>query len=277
MNTENIIYGLIDKTTQELRYIGKSVSGIERPREHFKPCNLKGNSYKQNWIKKCLAEGNKPEIIIIESFDNPETLFEAEIFYIAYFRGLGCKLTNLTDGGEGNIGWHPSEETLKKQSEAALKRDKSSYQNPHNKKEHKVIDGEKYRNCTKCKQDKQLFCYSKRVKEKNALQIYCKSCNTVINEEWREKNPTPTLSEENYNKSRLPGAIAGGESSKTPERRKQASEQRSKAIRAIHIETGEILKFESALKAKEAGFQNSNIGVAIKKGKPYKKYIWLFD
>jgi hypothetical protein len=43
---------------------------------------------------------------------------------------------------------------------------------------------------------------------------------------------------------------------------------------AVHIDDGSVLKFDSALKAKELGFDNTNISDSIKTGIPYKKYRW---
>ncbi len=271
---QNIIYALIDKFTGELRYIGKSVSGICRPKEHFKPCNLKNNSYKTNWVRQHIAKGEKPEIVILESFEDPNSLFEAEMFWIAYYKGLGSRLTNLTDGGEGNIGWKPSNETIENQRKAALNRDKTPYQDPHNRKEHILIDGCEYRSCPSCKQNKPVNHFHKN---SNRWQPYCKSCRNVVLKEWRKENPLPTLSDEEYNKSRLPGAIAGGKALMAKPGAKEAiSKRMSKAVQGVHVVTGEIITFSSALEAKKAGFQNSNLGQAIRNNKPYKNYTWKF-
>ncbi|MGH9024078.1 MAG: NUMOD3 domain-containing DNA-binding protein, partial [Acidimicrobiia bacterium] len=45
-----------------------------------------------------------PEIEVLEEYDRPEDLPEAERFWIAYYRSLGCRLTNLTNGGDGASG-----------------------------------------------------------------------------------------------------------------------------------------------------------------------------
>lgn len=101
MMNKYLIYGLIDPITNELRYIGRSSSGLQRPRCHFTPCILKKEkNHCHNWIKSLINKNLKPEIIIIETFDNSNNLNEAEIYWIAYFKFLGCNLTNLTDGGQ---------------------------------------------------------------------------------------------------------------------------------------------------------------------------------
>ncbi len=96
-----LIYGLFDPRTEELRYVGKSCSGLERPRQHIKPRLLKARTHKNSWLKSLLSEGLRPEIDVLEEHAGPETLNEAERFFIAYFRGIGCRLTNGTDGGDG--------------------------------------------------------------------------------------------------------------------------------------------------------------------------------
>lgn len=54
-----------------------------------------------------MKEGLQPEIVIVEEFDESIELNEAEIFWIAYLRGIGCDLTNMTDGGGGTRGLEP--------------------------------------------------------------------------------------------------------------------------------------------------------------------------
>lgn len=276
MNNKNIVYGLVDKDTNEIRYIGKSTSGLERPREHFKPCNLKGNTHKVNWIKLCLSKNKKPEIIIIEECTNPEDLFSAEAFWINYYK-LNGNLTNCTNGFEGTLGRECSNETREKIGKkiSISRKGKPLPEGMHLPKQIIEIGGIKYRNCSKCLIDKPLESFSLKRKQKT-YQGYCKSCALEYEQNYRKENPSPTLPEAEYNASRLPGARAGGEASKSPERRKQTSEMRSKAVIATHIDTNEVLKFKSAIAAKEAGFQNTNIGQAIKFNKPYKNYKWKF-
>lgn len=119
-----IIYGLIDPRDLCLRYVGKSSSGMRRPRAHFAPSRLKENTHKDHWIAAVLRDGLIPEIAVLEECVE-DALVEAEQFYIAYFRSLGCKLTNATDGGEGAPGVRPSEATRKKMSATRKGRPKS--------------------------------------------------------------------------------------------------------------------------------------------------------
>ncbi len=69
------------------------------------------------WIRKLLSKGVLPTIEVVEEKTSHEDLIEAERFYISYFRSLGFKLTNHTDGGEGCIGYKHTAEAKKQMSE----------------------------------------------------------------------------------------------------------------------------------------------------------------
>jgi group I intron endonuclease len=114
MKCNNIIYGLIDPRDGELRYVGKSVRGLKR----FYGKNTH-RAYCSNWIKSLRNKGLNYEVIILEETNN---LVEAERRLIKLFRTLGYKLTNMTDGGEGTVGFKMSEETKKKIGKKALGR-----------------------------------------------------------------------------------------------------------------------------------------------------------
>jgi hypothetical protein len=271
----NFVYGLVDPRNDQVRYIGKTEEGYSRLSEHLKPRSLAKDTRKDRWLKQLISLGLKPIFNVLEEFDNPDVLFEAEEFWEDYYRFLGANLTNSVKCGGGTRGYKHKNETIDKLKEKAIARDKTNYQNPHNKKANIMVNGELYRNCSDCNIDKPISDFG-WVEKQHRFQSYCIDCKRLYNTKWHEANPSETLPQEEYNATRLPGAIAGGETSKTPERREQARQQRSKAVQGVHIETGEIITFESALKAKEAGFQNSNLGQAIKYNKPYKSYRWSF-
>ena len=105
----HLIYGLIDPRDGQLRYVGKSCEGLKRPRAHAR--RLKWDrGHCRNWVKGLVDLGLKPDIEVLETCDSPKALIEAEQFHIAYFRMVGCNLTNLTAGGEGQWGLRFSEE-----------------------------------------------------------------------------------------------------------------------------------------------------------------------
>ena len=102
------IYGLMDPITNELRYVGKTQNSVEgRLKSHCSPKEL--NLHKRNWIQKLLRSGHTPEIVVLETVkDNGD---EAEVFWIAYMKFLGCRLSNITSGGDGRP--HSNETKLK--------------------------------------------------------------------------------------------------------------------------------------------------------------------
>ena len=116
-----LIYLLRDPRNCEPRYVGKSVSGIHRPRSHLVNPNPK-QAYLYNWIHSLQAGGLEAEILIVERFSKPEYLAEAERYWIKTLREAGYRLTNLTDGGEGRLGLRHPEEAKQKIRETKQKR-----------------------------------------------------------------------------------------------------------------------------------------------------------
>ena len=117
-----LIYGLIDPRTARIRYIGKSSSGMKRPKQHLGP---KAHSRDRTpigfWIRKLRDLGLVPTIVVVEDLGTSsqkdqanELLNEAEIRWIATKREAGEDLLNATDGGDGLLGHEKSEETLQK-------------------------------------------------------------------------------------------------------------------------------------------------------------------
>lgn len=102
---KHLIYALIDPTTNELRYVGRSSSWLFRPRRHWgDPEELSYTTYCANWIKSLLQRDLVPEIEVLEQFEPSENINDimndAEIFWIAYFKSIGARLTNIDPGGK---------------------------------------------------------------------------------------------------------------------------------------------------------------------------------
>jgi len=118
----NIVYGLVDPRDHTLRYVGKSTSGYKRPKQHFCRYYTHGMPYKNwyvyRWIRKLQREDVKPEIIVLEYCEADDLDFW-EIWHIAYWKGLGCRLTNATAGGEGIKGRKWTDAQRKAASERA--------------------------------------------------------------------------------------------------------------------------------------------------------------
>jgi hypothetical protein len=111
-----LIYGLVDPRTGCLRYVGRSLSGMRRPKQHAQPRIAQKRTHTGAWVRNLAADGLRPDIEILEV--EPVDIVEAEQFWIAYFKSLGCNLTNLTIGGDGPCGYRHREETKRKISEA---------------------------------------------------------------------------------------------------------------------------------------------------------------
>src|SRR5689334_22004216 len=114
MTSKFLIYGLVDPRTDAVRYIGKSCSGISRPKVHSMSSSLQQRGHKVNWVRSLVALNLKPTIRVLEEFSAVADLNDAECFWIAQGRGLGWPLTNLTKGGEGTTGCIVSAETRAK-------------------------------------------------------------------------------------------------------------------------------------------------------------------
>lgn len=117
-----IIYALVDPRTGAVRYVGSSSKGLVRPLEHAEPLRLAidGNRHKAGWIRQLLALGLRYDICALEVVERAELLAGAERRWIACGRAEGWPLTNLTDGGDGTVGYIPGPETRAKQSAVRL-------------------------------------------------------------------------------------------------------------------------------------------------------------
>jgi hypothetical protein len=114
-----IVYGLIDPRTDEIRYVGKTITGVKRLRAHIKEARRgKVTTHKNRWIQSLLAAGVKPRLDVLQSALDPQELNALEQLWIKTYREKGANLTNHTDGGEGAVGLRMSDETRKKMSEA---------------------------------------------------------------------------------------------------------------------------------------------------------------
>jgi group I intron endonuclease len=96
------IYTLKHPDTLEIRYVGKTVRSLSR-RLGNHIANAKGNKHNKhlsNWILKILSEGKRPIIEQIEEC-TPDIWQEREQYWISQFPNL----INLTDGGDGCVGF----------------------------------------------------------------------------------------------------------------------------------------------------------------------------
>ena len=111
-----IVYGLIDPNDGELRYVGKSSSGITRPRRHLMTCGRRAaRGHLNHWLNELYEKDSRiPSILILEHCQNNDDALLAEMRLIRVFREAGIHLTNTTDGGEGAMGYRHTKETRDK-------------------------------------------------------------------------------------------------------------------------------------------------------------------
>lgn len=96
-----LIYALVDPIDNQIKYIGKSSSGLERPKSHSSPNSLKkGNTRKIKWITSLLEKDLKPTIVVLDYSENNIENCKKEIEYIKKYRDLDYDLYNILDGGE---------------------------------------------------------------------------------------------------------------------------------------------------------------------------------
>lgn len=117
--SQRIIYGLVDPRTKAVRYIGKSTTGLTRPKQHGHAAQLRRSpGHRTNWILSLRRERLDYEIIILMAVGPRLDLDEEERGWIKLARQLGWPLTNHTDGGDGSAGLKHTAETKAKMSAA---------------------------------------------------------------------------------------------------------------------------------------------------------------
>lgn len=97
----------------EVFYVGK---GTGR-----RALDKRRNKYWHNVV----AKDGEYKVEILSRWHTENEAFDHERLLIQCFRDMGCKLTNLTDGGEGMFGFKLSEETKQKMSNAHANKPKS--------------------------------------------------------------------------------------------------------------------------------------------------------
>lgn len=278
-----LVYALKDPRTQEIRYIGKSTSGMRRVLQHKNSSSLKKISHKNNWIKSLLDSGLMYQIEILQNCSSNEETLQAEMYWIKFHKEAGANLTNLTDGGEGTLGRLASEETKQLISLAKKEFHKNHPEvqqaiTEKQRKPHQILDGVEHKHCSDCNSYKPLKMYSKQNSYWDGLKSICKQCATIRIEEYRKEN-FKKLNEQEWKQSYVNRSEANSKGvteyfKNNPEAKANISKKMSKPVIGTCVTTGKEIRFESALKAKEAGFNNTNLGQAISKNKVYKGYIW---
>jgi hypothetical protein len=72
------VYHLVDPNDRAVRYIGKSRNPKSRLKQHIAEALENDNTEKKRWIRRLLASGQKPVLIIAGSFTTEPLAREAE-------------------------------------------------------------------------------------------------------------------------------------------------------------------------------------------------------
>ena len=112
-----LIYALVDPRDGDIRYVGwTSQTLAQRYKSHLA---YKSRAHRSKWIRALKRDGPRPIMRLLHAVplaDGPR----AEIYWIQFHRDLGCRLVNLTEGGDGAPGVKPSAETRAKMHAAHL-------------------------------------------------------------------------------------------------------------------------------------------------------------
>jgi len=107
-------------------YVGVTCNFRRRMRNHANEIRLGNSLPKYNRMRQLTPDGTelmKFVDILEDGMGTPEEAFEKEVSTIASLRESGCRLKNLTDGGEGNI--NPTPEQIEKVRQAHLGKKRS--------------------------------------------------------------------------------------------------------------------------------------------------------
>lgn len=96
------LYFLLEPDKDEVRYVGITKNTLEE--RFYKHLRDKHRNYRCNWIKGLLNENTCPRIVSVAEGLTKEEAIKEEIFYIAYLKFCGARLTNGTCGGDGTWG-----------------------------------------------------------------------------------------------------------------------------------------------------------------------------
>ena len=122
MKMNGVVYYLSSPMTNEIFYIGITKNFDKRMKQHAVEYKKSPNYPKNCKISKLKRFGYNFSCGIIQTLHNvyEHELKEAEIYWISYFKNIGCRLTNCTAGGGGLL--NPSDELRRKMSMRGFKK-----------------------------------------------------------------------------------------------------------------------------------------------------------
>jgi len=108
------IYALLDPNTNLLMYIGQTMQGFNRIRQHYYGCEKRNPngllSKSKVWIHNLKKENKIFKVIYLEYFNNDLKIDEAEQYWINFFKASGAELLNSFNSGSFNRGSSISKE-----------------------------------------------------------------------------------------------------------------------------------------------------------------------
>ena len=101
------------------KYVGKTKHFETRIKQHLYKDRFMYNSYFYRWLNKHLSEDKQFFVDILEEV-NDSNWQEREKYWIKHVKENGYKLTNMTDGGDGNNNQIFTEESREKRRQKML-------------------------------------------------------------------------------------------------------------------------------------------------------------
>lgn len=109
MNRLVYLYHISD-INGNIRYVGITLNPQRRFGRHLRDRNT---THVSRWITKEIEIGNKPIFTVFQQVTE-KTQNDAEVYWITYFKSIGCNLTNITKGGSATDRPPTTEETRTK-------------------------------------------------------------------------------------------------------------------------------------------------------------------
>jgi group I intron endonuclease len=113
----------IENTINDKLYIGYSTNPDKRWLDHLRTADGGKEKYPSySYIHKAMAKYGKENFIftVFSCYKNTSEAKEAERYWIAEMKNQSIPLYNLTEGGDGAVGYIPTEDTRKNMSIAHL-------------------------------------------------------------------------------------------------------------------------------------------------------------
>ena len=110
-----IVYALaLASSPADFRYIGRTAKSPNIRLGNHISTSKSRDTYMYRWMRKALDGGDSVEIVVIEDGLTWEDSGIREIYWISLYRKAGFRLTNTSNGGDGNKGYVKTPEHLAK-------------------------------------------------------------------------------------------------------------------------------------------------------------------